>query len=200
MRMHHWSIGLATGLFVLAAGCDASEQPAGPETSAQQIDAMTPAGDSPTAEATLGAQLAALRRATARFHRREAAAAAGYEILVTHPTSGAACLDHPTEGGMGRHYLKESLVDPEVAVESPEVLIYEPMANGKLRLVGVEYIIPYEIRGPNETPPTLFGREFLHNPTFKLWMLHVWVWKNNPEGMFATWNPRITCEHDAAVD
>lgn len=200
MRMHHWSIGLATLLFVLVAGCDASEQPAGPETLSQQIDASTPTAGSPVAEATLGAQLAALRRATAPFHRREAAAAAGYEILVTHPVSGAACLDHPTDGGMGRHYLNGSLVDADVAVTSPEVLIYEPMANGRLRLVGVEYIIPYAIRGPNETPPTLFGREFLHNPTFDLWMLHVYVGKHNPEGMFATWNPRITCEHDAEAD
>lgn len=143
--------------------------------------------------------VAALRRSTARFHRVENAREAGHTALVRHPDSGAACLAHPTDGGMGRHYLDPSLVDDAVSVTEPEVVIYEPMDNGRLRLVAVEYIIPYSIRGPEETPPTLFGRDFLHNPTFQLWMLHVYAWKENPNGMFATWNPRITCEHDDDV-
>src|SRR5690606_32439678 len=87
--------------------------------------------------------LAALRGATARFHDAEAAEKAGYSVLVTHPTTGAACLDHPTDGGMGRHMLNEALVDSTVSVTEPEVLVYEPQKNGRLRLVGVEYVIPY---------------------------------------------------------
>ena len=95
--------------------------------------------------------------------------------------------------------LNEALVDSTVSVTEPEVLVYEPQKNGRLRLVGVEYVIPYAIRGPEEAPPTLFGQEFLHNPTFGLWMLHVYAWKHNPDGIFATWNPAITCEFDGAV-
>lgn len=144
--------------------------------------------------------IADLRRATVRFHNADVAGRAGYTDLVTHPTTGAACLEHPTDGGMGRHMLNPGLVDELVSVMEPEVMIYEPQKDGQLRLVGVEYIIPYTIRGPEEAPPTLFGQEFRHNPTFGLWMFHVYAWKANPAGIFATWNPAITCEFDEAVN
>lgn len=147
----------------------------------------------------VSSDLALLRRATARFHQVEEAGAAGYTVLVSHPVTGATCLADPTEGGMGRHLLNPNLVDDGVSVPEPEVVIYEPQSDGSLRLVGFEYVIPFSIRGPDETPPTLFGREFLHNTTFDLWMLHVYAWRHNPNGMFATWNPDITCEHDGAV-
>lgn len=144
-------------------------------------------------------QLAELRRATAGFHRPEQGETAGYAVLVTHPTSGAACLEDAELGGMGRHLLNPSLIDDEVLVPSPEALIYEPDQNGELRLVGVEYVIPFDIRGTDEAPPMLFGQEFKQNFTFNLWALHVWPWKHNPSGMFADWNPSVSCEHDAHV-
>lgn len=187
------------GLIALSViSCEDAQSPVAPE--AVDHHTMTAPPASPSADATLGGELAHLRRATAQFHSFATASNASYDILVTHPTTGAACLDHPTEGGMGRHYLNLNLVDDAVSVTEPEVLIYEPMANGKLRLVAVEYLIPYTIRGPGETPPTLLGREFMHNSTFNLWMLHAYVWKHNPDGLFATWNPDITCEYDALVD
>lgn len=197
---------LAAGLLALGvAACEDSStpiEPGGQEFT--QGDVTSDGGEAPTA-ATLNRELAALRRTTARFHRTKdgepvEALAADYTILVTHPVTGAACLEHPTDGAMGRHFLNATLVNDEVSVTEPEVVIYEPMSNGRLRLVGFEYIIPFAIRGPNEPPPVLFGQEFLHNPTFGVWMLHVYAWKHNPSGMFATWNPAITCEHDDAVD
>ncbi len=151
------------------------------------------------ADARVERQLAELRRATAAFHRPEQGEAADYTVLVTHPTSGAACLEDAELGGMGRHLLNPALIDDEVLVPSPEALIYEPDQNGELRLVGVEYVIPFDIRGTNEAPPTLFGQEFKQNFTFNLWALHVWPWKHNPSGMFADWNPSVSCEHDAHV-
>ena len=197
------SRSMLAGLVALAAlGCQETRNPVATEMPEGESATIAPVGDgiAAPADAVLGQQLADLRRLTARFHDFEAADDAGYDILVTHPTSGAACLEHPTEGGMGRHYLKLGLVDAEVAVLEPEVVMYEPMRNGRLRLVGFEYIIPYTIRPREATPPVLFGQDFLHNDVFGLWMLHVYVWKNNPSGMFATWNPKITCEHDGAVD
>jgi len=189
---------LFAGLVALAAlGCQEAQNPLATETSKGESAAAV--GIASHDDAVLGQQLADLRRVTARFHQFQAAEDAGYDILVTHPTSGAACLEHPTDGGMGRHYLKLDLVDDEVAVLEPEVVIYEPMRNGRLRLVGFEYIIPYSILARDATPPVLFGQNFLHNDVFGLWMLHVYAWKNNPDGMFATWNPKITCEHDGAV-
>lgn len=172
------SLGLALiGLFGLGAiGCD--EDPGNPEENPE---------------------LVALRNATAGFQDPAAAQAAGYSVLVTHPVTDAACLDSPGEGGMGRHFLRAGLVDDAVSVTTPEAVIYEPLPNGDLRLVAVEYLIPYEILGADEPPPTLLGQEFMHNPTFGVWMLHVWAWKDNPNGMFATWNPAVSCEFDAAV-
>lgn len=196
---------LAATLLALLVACGDPGAPAEPDSHhpaaevAGGAHSATPAVAAAAGNGDVASDLAALRRATSRFHRPEAAADAGYTVLVTHPTSGAACLADPTEGGMGRHMLNPALVDDAVEVTEPEVMIYEPMRNGKLRLVGVEYIIPWTILGPDQPAPTLFGREFLHNPTFELWMLHVYAWKHNPDGMFATWNPTITCVHDGEV-
>lgn len=163
-------------------------------------DATSTARDWTAAEERVQRQLAELRRATAPFHRPEQGEAAGYTVLVTHPTSGAACLEDATMGGMGRHLLNADLIDDEVLVPAPEALIYEPAPNGDLRLVGVEYVIPFDIRGTDTQPPVLFGQEFKQNTTFDLWALHVWPWKHNPSGMFADWNPSVSCEHDAHVE
>jgi hypothetical protein len=96
----------------------------------------------------------------------------------------------PKLGGMGFHYGKTSLIDGRVAVDEPELLLYEPQSNGRMRLVAVEYIMPLQL---SATPPRLFGRDFSVNAAFGIWALHAWVWKDNPSGMFADWNPRVTC-------
>ena len=206
--------GTTLVLVALAAGCS-DTSPAEPEEglrpgseaavladiSAASGDgaALQPAAATAVVSGDAQRQLAELRRATARFHQLTEARGAGYTVLVRHPESGAACLEDPTLGGMGRHFLDPTLVDDEVSVGAPEVVIYEPGPNGKLRLVGVEYIIPFAIRGMDEEPPVLFGQEFKQNHTFDLWALHAWVWKNNPAGMFADWNSRVSCQHDDAV-
>jgi len=165
-----------------------------PVNTIHSSEAHVGSGRSAGTPAQVNRELAELRRATARFHDLERAKDAGYEVLVTHPETGAECLSHGTHGGMGYHYLNPSLVSDQVVVDQPEVILYERGPNGKLRMVAVEYIIPFEIRGENEPAPVLFGREFVHNHTFNLWMLHVWVWKNNPSGIFADWNPNVVCD------
>lgn len=183
----------------VVAGCEQADTALEPTASVLAPGAEGDAGTDRSA--TINREIAMLRRATARFHRFEEAQAAGHTVLVSHPVTGATCLSDAAAGAMGRHYLNpERFPDDELSVTEPEAVIYEPMPNGKLRLVAFEYVVPYSVRGPGETPPTLFGQEFLHNDTFDLWMLHVYAWKNNPEGMFATWNPKITCEHDDAVN
>lgn len=138
--------------------------------------------------------LATLRRVTAPFHRFEKATAAGWSAQIT------PCMTDPGgAGGMGFHYGNVALIDGSVRVDEPELLLYEPEKNGRLRLVAVEYIIPYTARSRSATPPVLFGQEFKQNDTFQLWGLHVWVWKENPSGLFANWNPRASCEHATAV-
>jgi hypothetical protein len=155
----------------------------------------TPAAVPPSAAsyqrttASVAQDLATLRRVTAPFHRFETAVAAGWSVQIT------PCMSDPNAGGMGFHYGNVGLIDGSVQVDQPELLLYEPEKNGRLRLVAVEYIIPYTFHARSAEPPVLFGQEFLQNDTFQLWGLHAWVWEENPSGIFASWNPRVTCDN-----
>jgi hypothetical protein len=144
---------------------------------------------------TLRQDLATLRRVTAPFHDFKVAAAAGWSAQIT-----PCMVDPGGAGGMGFHYGNTALIDGSVRVDQPELLLYEPERHGRLRLVAVEYIIPYTAHSRDAAPPVLFGQQFLQNDTFQLWGLHVWVWKENPSGLFANWNPRVSCDetHDVA--
>lgn len=144
-------------------------------------------------DADVARDLAALRRATAAFHDFSVASAAQWSAPITGCMSGGAA------GAMGFHYGNVGLIDGVAEVERPELLLYEPTRNGKLRLVGVEYIIPYAFHSRDAAPPVLMGQEFVQVDHFGLWGLHAWVWAENPAGMFAPWNPRVSCEFAASV-
>lgn len=178
---------LLTGIALLA-GCGGD--PVTTEANANILARATSASEG--SGPAVSKDLAALRRVTASFHSFESAAAAGWSAQIT------GCMTSP-DGGMGFHYGKVALIDGSVRVEEPELLLYEPEQNGRLRLVAVEYIIPYTAHSRSAAPPVLFGQEFKQNDTFQLWGLHAWVWKENPSGMFASWNPNVTCEHTTAV-
>jgi hypothetical protein len=139
--------------------------------------------------------LAALRAATARFHRFAVADDEGYDFLFlnTCMVDGSAA----DRGGMGYHYVNTALLDGQVSIASPEAVLYEPGPNGQLRLVALEYVIPKSAWTQSD-PPVLLGQQFTLN-VFDLWALHVWVWKRNPSGMFADWNPDVNCDNAATV-
>jgi hypothetical protein len=139
------------------------------------------------ADAALAPQLGELRRATAPFQEFDAAVAAGYDTRITE------CFSDATAGGMGFHYGKVGLIDATVHLSEPEVLLYEPQSDGSFRLVGVEYIVPRPSWTEPE-PPRLFGRPFHYNAVFDIWALHAWVWQHNPSGVFADWNPLVSCQ------
>jgi hypothetical protein len=82
----------------------------------------------------------------------------------------------------------DGLIDPEL----PDGLIYEPTKNGRLRLVGVEFAVPYET--PRQQPPVFLGSTFQPEDEFQVFGLHVWVWRHNPEGMMGLTNPNVTCD------
>jgi len=142
--------------------------------------------------AAVSQDLATLRQVTAPFHNFDQAAAAGWSAQIT------PCMASPA-GGMGFHYGNVALIDGTARVDQPELLLYEPESNVQLRLVAVEYIIPYTLRSRDATPPVLFGRQFKQNDVFQLWALHAWVWKDNPSGIFADWNPLVTCPAGSAA-
>lgn len=136
--------------------------------------------------------LKTLRGVTAPFKTFATASAAGWSAEIT------PCMADPA-GGMGFHYGNTALIDGSVSVDKPELLLYEPDQNNTMQLVAVEYIIPYTAHSRGDTPPVLFGQQFKQNDTFQLWGLHVWAWKDNPSGLYADWNPRVSCANATAV-
>lgn len=111
------------------------------------------------------------------------------------------CISGPDHGAMGVHYIKGSLVaDGEIDATRPEALIYEPTPDG-LRLVGVEYIVDAKTWMANhKAPPMLEGQafQFVNSPNRygldSFFELHVWAWRDNPNGTFVDWNTRVSCD------
>lgn len=112
------------------------------------------------------------------------------------------CVSGPDHGAMGIHYVNGALVgDGEIDVAHPEALIYEPVGNAR-RLVGVEYIVDAAtwLAAHDNTPPQLEGQDFqfVASPNrFNLdsfFELHVWAWRDNPNGAFVDWNNHVSCE------
>jgi hypothetical protein len=135
-----------------------------------------------------------VRDATRQFIDVNAAIAAGYEPFL-------GCVSGPDHGAMGVHYVNSALVgDGEIDASRPEALIYEP-SNGGLRLVGVEFIVDAATwLAHHNSPPVLEGQVFqiVTSPNrYALptqFELHVWAWRDNPNGAFVDWNTRVTCE------
>jgi hypothetical protein len=177
------------GGIALLAGC--SGEPITTETTGH-FDVR--ASESQSFGAAVSQELASLRQVTAPFQRFDSASHAGWSTPIT------ACMTDPGgAGGMGFHYGNVGLINGSASVENPQLLLYEPEKNGRLRLVAVEYIIPYTFVPRSAEPPVLFDQKFQQVDAFQLWGLHAWVWKENPSGMFASWNPNVTCANTTAV-
>lgn len=165
---------------VLLAAC-ADETPLAPD---EQPTLSTEQATS-AAEARV---VATLRRVTAPYHNLDHAIADGF--VLVHP-----CEARPGEGPVGLLYANfahvgDGLIDPEL----PDGLIYEPRKDGELRLVGVELAVPYQ--DPIQQPPQFLGATFQPEDEFGVFGLHVWVWRHNPDGMFAVTNPNVSCDAD----
>jgi hypothetical protein len=70
------------------------------------------------------------------------------------------------------------------------------MRNGQLRLVAVEYVILEDFLPSDAEPPAVLGQELHFSEANAAWILHVWLWRFNPDGIYADWNPRVSCEFD----
>lgn len=132
-------------------------------------------------------QIAEVRTATAAFVSFSAAEEAGWN----NDLSG--CVEHPTDGGMGHHIARMEYIDGRVNHLEPQILLFVPDADGNMEFLGVEYIVPFAILSEDEEAPKLFGQAFHKNPNQEIWALHVWTQKANPSGMFADWNPDVSC-------
>ncbi len=158
------------------------------------IAACLSAATTPASATGSGGSLQDAKAATARFHSTVQAEQAGYVM-------GSPCTSSPL-GGMGFHYENPQLMaDPAIDPANPEILLYAQGPSGRLELVGIEYWKADADQNVTTTAdrPSLFGQPFNgpmpgHHPGMPVhYDLHVWLWQDNPMGMFALFNPTVTC-------
>lgn len=134
----------------------------------------------------------------------------------------STCESHPTLGTMGYHYVRPDLlglthpstwVNGKVngtgtytRVEPPAILLYVPDGNGGLKLAAIEMLVFAAAwdAGHNH-PPMYRGREYnymVDDPTtardeahgfMPHYDLHIWLFEHNPSGMYAQFNPALSC-------
>ena len=142
-----------------------------------------------------GALVQAVRQATEAFQDPAFAQAVGYTPLF-------GCVSGPDRGAMGQHFVNFSLVaDGQLDAAHPELVIYESLPSGHLKLTGAEFLVfKDQWDAAHAAPPQLMGQLFHLNeapnryrlPAF--YSLHVWAWKENPFGAFVNWHPHVSCE------
>ena len=107
-------------------------------------------------------------------------------------------MDYP-KGAMGVHFVNLTIQGPPDPLK-PNVLIYEPVGKGKLKLVAAEWLVPLAVA---KERPVLLGQPFQgpmegHEPLipqmFHHYDLHAWLFKDNPLGMFTPTNPDVSCD------
>jgi hypothetical protein len=98
---------------------------------------------------------------------------------------------------MGHHFMKMALVDGNFDVRKPEILVYNGLDEGHPVLVAVEYATNYFDQDGNITPrPEGFTGagdvwKTKDETGFPFWLVHAWVWKYNPDGVFSWTNPTV---------
>lgn len=133
------------------------------------------------------ADLLTIKRVTAPYRDINAAIADGFVLLH-------GCEERGEERPVGAVYVHMGrLVDGRIDPSLPDALIYEPLANGKLTLVGAEFAIPYSL-WTRDKAPVFDGATFQREDEFGVFALHAWVWRRNPNGMYAETNPLVTCQ------
>lgn len=177
-------------VFVLVAAC-----PRG--VLAQNGHSHETAAQSQQLTAAQGALLKIVRDNTARFKDVSVAEAEGYSLLF-------GCVSGPDAGAMGLHYVNLSLVAAGVVdATRPQIVIYEPMPDGHLQLIGADFLViasDWDKAHPGQGAPQLMGQLFHYFespnrfglPAF--YTLHVWAWKENPNGAFVNWHPNVSCQ------
>src|SRR2546430_2292197 len=136
-----------------------------------------------------------VRESTERFKDVRVAEAEGYALQF-------GCVSGPDAGEMGLHFVNGGVVNSGVIdATHPQIVIYEPTSNGRLRLIGADYLVLANMwNATHSAPPELMGQLFhlfeapnrFGLPAF--YTLHVWAWKENPNGAFVNWHPNVSCQ------
>lgn len=154
---------------------------------AQDAHAHAPASDA-------NALIKVVRESTERYKNVAVAEAEGYVLQF-------GCVSGSDSGAMGMHFVNGALVgDGDVDATRPEIVIYEPMPDGRLQLIGADYLVLAAAwDATHSAPPQLMGQLFHYFespnrfglPSF--YTLHVWAWKENPTGPFVNWHSNVSC-------
>jgi len=154
----------------------------------------------PEQKKNAGALIKTVREATERFKDVEEAKREHYALIF-------GCVQGDDAGAMGLHFLNGDLLD-EVSktgvfdATRPQIVLYEPNSDGSLRLTGADFLVfadAWNAKHPND-PPQLMGQlfHFFDTPNRfglpALYTLHVWAWKDNPDGAFVNWHPDVSCQ------
>ena len=170
--------------------------PAGAQAQYGQHPATSQHHDSPADQKSqMGVFVRIVRESTERFRDVSVAEAEGYALQF-------GCVSGSDAGAMGLHFVNGSLVGDDVLDPTrPEILIYEPTSNGRLRLTGADFLVLAADWDKTHTgAPELNGQlfHFFEAPNrFGLpafYTLHVWAWKENPNGTFVNWHPNVSCD------
>ncbi|HEU4996554.1 MAG TPA: hypothetical protein VFT29_17175 [Gemmatimonadaceae bacterium] len=173
-------------------------------TAPRVTNAQLAQGSASRRGSTLTPALAATRAALEKYADPMAAVRDGYfstvaciEFRDKAKGAGHEHMDY-RPGAMGVHFLNPANIGPTLDSLKPQVLLYEPVGD-KLRLVGAEWFVPVAV---SKTPPTIFGQTLQgpmegHQPIMPEglhhWDLHVWLWKDNPAGVFVATNSAVKC-------
>lgn len=199
--------GAAILLCLSAAACSTDQPREGTSAAAGAHDpggratAVSSTGQAEDISPEVRTELAVARAVSAPYHRVKRAETDGYG-LPPAPAPLHECISaEDGHGAMGLHYINAANLDAELDATLPEVLVYEPTRNGRLRLVALEYVVFEDAwqADHGDTTPRLFGRDLTYVgegnryelPPF--YQIHTWVWKHNPNGTFDDHNPRVTC-------
>lgn len=183
------------------------------------VAATTDPGPANSSEPTL----AQVKAAVAKYRDLKAALADGYMRDPSGMCETAQMMGKPAKlGAMGVHYFRPDLLGitapPNPRVDGngtytdfhkPAVLLYEPEADGSMKLIGVENLVfekAWRAAG-HKTPPSFHGVAYDHmvdDPATKIdeahgfmphYDRHIWVIRKNPDGVFAQYNPAVTCKY-----
>ena len=182
-----WLLGIFLASTVALAGTPSqSHQHAAPQTTVQKSQAET--------------LVQVVRDATERFKDVAAAQKEGFALVF-------GCVSGPDQGAMGLHYLNGDRLNEvnttgKFYVDRPQIVIYEAAPDGTLHLTGADFLVfadQWDALHPND-PPQLGGQLF-HRFDFPnrfalpaFYTLHVWAWKENPNGAFVNWHPNVSCQ------
>jgi len=147
------------------------------------------------------------KAATAQFHDLTVAGDANFGPFPVGVPLHSCIASLDGSGAMGFHWLNPDNLNLNLDPTTPQVLVYAPDKHGRLKLAALEYVIfqgAWFEHHALDSKPSMFGEDFMPNDgsRFQLppfFALHVWLFQDNPAGMFMPFNPNVSCDSGTAA-